>query len=186
MSSSSASTTSSSSASTTSTTSSTTSTDTSKEKEEKKKDGDDEKSKGNLLDDLGKAKKKILVKVGMVGDSQIGKTSLMVKYVENKFQEEYIETLGNPSNSFSSLSLFTLLFSFVLSGVSFMEKTIALKNTDVTFSIWDLGGQQEYLHMLPLVCNEAVRCSVSPSFSSSFSLNSLLSFCLAGGNFVYV
>src|ERR1700761_5838843 len=37
-----------------------------------------------------------------------------------------------------------------------MEKTISLRNTDITFSIWDLGGQQEYLHMLPLVCNDAV------------------------------
>src|SRR5438477_391657 len=38
-----------------------------------------------------------------------------------------------------------------LKGVNFMEKTISLKNTDITFRIWDLGGQQEYLHMLPLV-----------------------------------
>ena len=37
-----------------------------------------------------------------------------------------------------------------------MEKSIALRNTDITFSIWDLGGQAEYLHMLPLVCNDAV------------------------------
>jgi Gtp-binding protein of the ras superfamily involved in termination of M-phase len=36
----------------------------------------------------------VVVKVGMVGDSQIGKTSLMVKYVEGKFDEDYIETLG--------------------------------------------------------------------------------------------
>jgi len=87
------------------------------------------------LSDLGSNKKKtVTIKVGMVGDTQIGKTSLMVKYVEGKFQEDYIETLG----------------------VNFMEKTIPLKNTDITFSIWDLGGQQEYLHMLPLVCNDAV------------------------------
>jgi GTP-binding protein of the ras superfamily involved in termination of M-phase len=39
-------------------------------------------------------KKKVVVKVGMVGDSQIGKTSLMVKYVEGRFDEDYIETLG--------------------------------------------------------------------------------------------
>jgi len=82
----------------------------------------------------GKKKKKVVVKVGMVGDAQIGKTSLMVKYVEGNFNEDYIQTLG----------------------VNFMEKTIALRNTDITFSIWDLGGQQEYLHMLPLVCNDAV------------------------------
>jgi len=58
----------------------------------------------------------------------------MVKYVEGNFNEDYIQTLG----------------------VNFMEKTIVLRNTDITFSIWDLGGQQEYLHMLPLVCNDAV------------------------------
>lgn len=32
----------------------------------------------------------------MVGDAQVGKTTLMVKYVENKFDEEYIMTLGEP------------------------------------------------------------------------------------------
>jgi Gtp-binding protein of the ras superfamily involved in termination of M-phase len=36
----------------------------------------------------------VVVKVGMVGDSQIGKTSLMVKYVEGSFDEDYIQTLG--------------------------------------------------------------------------------------------
>lgn len=81
-----------------------------------------------------KSKKKVVVKVGMVGDSQIGKTSLMVKYVEGQFNEDYIQTLG----------------------VNFMEKSIALKTSEITFSIWDLGGQAEYLHMLPLVCNDAV------------------------------
>ena len=37
-----------------------------------------------------------------------------------------------------------------------MEKTILLRNTEITFSIWDLGGQREFLSMLPLVCNDAV------------------------------
>lgn len=58
----------------------------------------------------------------------------MVKYVENNFDEDYIQTLG----------------------VNFMEKTITLKSTEITFSIWDLGGQREFLSMLPLVCNDAV------------------------------
>jgi GTP-binding protein of the ras superfamily involved in termination of M-phase len=35
-----------------------------------------------------------VIKVGMVGDAQIGKTSLMVKYVEGSFDEDYIQTLG--------------------------------------------------------------------------------------------
>jgi GTP-binding protein of the ras superfamily involved in termination of M-phase len=58
----------------------------------------------------------------------------MVKYVEGKFDADYIETLG----------------------VNFMEKSITLKTAEVTFSIWDLGGEREFIGMLPLVCNDAV------------------------------
>jgi len=79
-------------------------------------------------------RKKVSIKVGLVGDSQIGKTSLMVKYVEGSFNEDYVQTLG----------------------VNFMQKTIILKTSEITFTLWDLGGQQEYLHMMPLVCNDAV------------------------------
>ncbi|KAI4131868.1 MAG: hypothetical protein LQ341_006330, partial [Variospora aurantia] len=35
----------------------------------------------------------VVIKVGMVGDAQIGKTSLMVKYVEGSWDEDYIQTL---------------------------------------------------------------------------------------------
>ena len=40
-------------------------------------------------------------------------------------------------------------------GVNFMEKKVSLRNTQITFSIWDLGGQKEFISMLPLVCNES-------------------------------
>ena len=42
------------------------------------------------------AKNSVVIKVGMVGDAQIGKTSLMVKYVEGSWDEDYIQTLGKP------------------------------------------------------------------------------------------
>lgn len=85
-------------------------------------------------------KKKVTIKVGMIGDSQVGKTSLMVKYVEGNYTEDYIQTLG----------------------VNFMEKTIELQKTDITFSIWDLGGQ--FIHdtspnsMLGMAVHDAVAC----------------------------
>lgn len=42
----------------------------------------------------GRSQNSVVVKVGMVGDAQIGKTSLMVKYVEGSWDEDYIQTLG--------------------------------------------------------------------------------------------
>jgi hypothetical protein len=42
----------------------------------------------------------VVIKVGMVGDAQIGKTSLMVKYVEGSWDEDYIQTLGKDTLSF--------------------------------------------------------------------------------------
>jgi GTP-binding protein of the ras superfamily involved in termination of M-phase len=47
-------------------------------------------------DSRSKAEKNssVVIKVGMVGDAQIGKTSLMVKYVEGSWDEDYIQTLG--------------------------------------------------------------------------------------------
>lgn len=44
--------------------------------------------------DLGRPQSSVVLKVGMVGDAQIGKTSLMVKYVEGSWDEDYIQTLG--------------------------------------------------------------------------------------------
>ena len=42
----------------------------------------------------GQGQASVVIKVGMVGDAQIGKTSLMVKYVEGSWDEDYIQTLG--------------------------------------------------------------------------------------------
>lgn len=44
--------------------------------------------------DTAKTQNNVVIKVGMVGDAQIGKTSLMVKYVEGSWDEDYIQTLG--------------------------------------------------------------------------------------------
>ena len=75
-----------------------------------------------------------LVKVALLGDSQVGKTSLMQRYVEGTFDETQLHTQG----------------------INFMEKTIALgKQHQVTFSIWDIGGGTGSESMLPLVCNDA-------------------------------
>ena len=44
----------------------------------------------------------MVIKVGMVGVSQTRKTSLMVKYVEGSFDEDYIQTLGRCSSQITA------------------------------------------------------------------------------------
>ena len=54
-----------------------------------------------------------------------------------------------------------------------LEKKIILRNTEVTFSVWDLGGQREFLSMLPLVCNEAAAIFFMFDLSNKDSLTSV-------------
>lgn len=68
------------------------------------------------------------IQVGLVGDAQVGKTSLMVKYVQNIFDEEYTQTLG----------------------VNFLKRKVSVRSTDIVFSLMDLGGQREFINMLPI------------------------------------
>ncbi|VVT54889.1 uncharacterized protein SAPINGB_P004313 [Magnusiomyces paraingens] len=96
-------------------------------------------------------KQSVSLKIGLIGDAQIGKTSLMVKYVEGDYDEDYIQTLG----------------------VNFMEKTVTIRNTEITFSIWDLGGQREFVNMLPLVSNEAVAILFMFDLTRKSTLNSV-------------
>lgn len=114
-------------------------------------------------DNRSKAEKNssVVIKVGMVGDAQIGKTSLMVKYVEGSWDEDYIQTLG----------------------VNFMEKTISIRNTEITFSIWDLGGQREFVNMLPLVCNDAVAILFMFDLTRKSTLNSIKEWYRQGRGF---
>lgn len=55
------------------------------------------------------AKNSVVIKVGMVGDAQIGKTSLMVKYVEGSWDEDYIQTLGELHRRLGRLWRITVL-----------------------------------------------------------------------------
>jgi GTP-binding protein of the ras superfamily involved in termination of M-phase len=126
-------------------------------------------------------KNSVVIKVGMVGDAQIGKTSLMVKYVEGSWDEDYIQTLGEHKWS-CSLNLKDDN-SDNLEGVNFMEKTISIRNTEITFSIWDLGGQREFVNMLPLVCNDAVAILFMFDLTRKSTLNSIKEWYRQGRGF---
>ena len=64
-----------------------------------------------------------------------------------------------------------------------MEKTISIRNTEVTFSIWDLGGQREFVNMLPLVCNDAVAILFMFDLTRKSTLNSIKEWYRQGRGF---
>lgn len=119
----------------------------------------------------------VVIKVGMVGDAQIGKTSLMVKYVEGSWDEDYIQTLGMKNRPRLNYRCSNT------QGVNFMEKTISIRNTEITFSIWDLGGQREFVNMLPLVCNDAVAILFMFDLTRKSTLNSIKEWYRQGRGF---
>lgn len=91
------------------------------------------------------------MKVAIVGDAAVGKTSLMVRYVERRFDSDYIETLG----------------------VNFMEKVVQTESADVTLSLWDLAGESSFLSMLPITVVDAVAVLFCFDLTQRSSLTSI-------------
>ena len=64
----------------------------------------------------------IMFKIILLGDSMVGKTSLLLQYSENFFPESFMSTIG----------------------VEYKMKKITINNVDYTLQIWDTAGQERY------------------------------------------
>ncbi len=66
---------------------------------------------------------KYIVKTVLLGDAGVGKTSLVYRFIENKFRDNYKSTLG----------------------VNLMKKDMEVEGYGgVSAQIWDLGGQESF------------------------------------------
>ena len=65
---------------------------------------------------------KLSLKILLIGDSQVGKTSLLLKYTEHVFPEEHIATIG----------------------VEYKDKFIVKDNYNIRLQIWDTAGQERF------------------------------------------
>nr|MDO8111080.1 GTP-binding protein [Candidatus Sigynarchaeota archaeon] len=79
---------------------------------------------------MGMSKKSYIFKSIVVGDGAVGKTSLVMMFTEQKFQNQYIMTIG------SNFAL-KLIPSEILS-------TKAKEYPDVRLQLWDLAGQPHF------------------------------------------
>jgi small GTP-binding protein len=61
-------------------------------------------------------------KICLLGETAVGKTSLVYRFIENKFREDYRSTLG----------------------VNILQKHLEIFDNSVSSYIWDLGGQENY------------------------------------------
>ncbi|CEP23931.1 unnamed protein product [Cyberlindnera jadinii] len=68
------------------------------------------------------SRKKTLLKVIILGDSGVGKTSLMQQFVNGKFSQQYKATIG----------------------ADFLMKELVLDDKTVTMQLWDTAGQERF------------------------------------------
>lgn len=61
-------------------------------------------------------------KVLLIGPAEVGKTSLLMKYVKDFFAEDYMSTIG----------------------AQFLSKDVNFKKDIVNLQIWDMGGQKQF------------------------------------------
>jgi len=73
-------------------------------------------------------------KIVILGDTAVGKTSIALRYIENKFSESHIVTLG----------------------ATFQQPRVKLKNGNtVKMNLWDTTGEEKFRSMLPMYYKSA-------------------------------
>ena len=68
----------------------------------------------------------ILFKIILVGDTSVGKTNIINKYIKNEFREDFYATIG----------------------VEFSHKQFTVDNHKIKAQIWDTAGQERFKSMI--------------------------------------
>ncbi|XP_062189584.1 septum-promoting GTP-binding protein 1-like [Phragmites australis] len=94
----------------------------------------------------------VSLKVSLLGDCQIGKTSFMVKYVGN----------GEEQNGLQ------------MTGLNLMDKTLAVRGARIAYSIWDVAGGSQFVDHVPIACKDAVAILYMFDLTSRCTLNNII------------
>ncbi|KAK4386240.1 Septum-promoting GTP-binding protein 1 [Sesamum angolense] len=95
----------------------------------------------------------VSLKISLLGDPDIGKTSFLRKYVGGeKGEEEYAVT-----------------------GVNQVDKTLYVKGARISYSIWEVGGDHNSsLDHIPSACKDSVAMLIMFDLTSRCTLNSVI------------
>ncbi|KAK6252063.1 hypothetical protein QUC31_013783 [Theobroma cacao] len=94
------------------------------------------------------------LKISLLGDSQIGKTSFLVKYIGDEKDE--LEAIQE-------------------NGLNLMDKTFFVRGARISYSIWDVDGGQKSKDYIPLACKDSVAILFMFDLTSRCTLNSVIS-----------
>lgn len=67
------------------------------------------------------------IKVTLIGDISVGKTSIMNRFIDNVYKDDYDPSIG----------------------VDFGSKTIRFQNVSIKMQLWDTAGQEKYKALIP-------------------------------------
>ncbi|GMI10420.1 hypothetical protein TrVE_jg5634 [Triparma verrucosa] len=96
-------------------------------------------------------RKKVLLKIIILGDSGVGKTSLMNQYVSKRFTSQYKATIG----------------------ADFLTKEIMVDDKLVTLQIWDTAGQERFQSLGVAFYRGADACMLTYDITNPKSFDSL-------------
>uniref|UniRef100_A0A0G4H4H6 Uncharacterized protein n=1 Tax=Chromera velia CCMP2878 TaxID=1169474 RepID=A0A0G4H4H6_9ALVE len=97
--------------------------------------------------------KRVLLKVIILGDSGVGKTSLMNQYVNKRFTNQYRATIG----------------------ADFLTKEVVIDDKAVTMQIWDTAGQERFQSLGVAFYRGADACALVFDLTNAKSFESLIS-----------
>ena len=97
------------------------------------------------------ASRKVYLKVAVLGDGGVGKTSLMNRFVYDTFVDNYRPTIG----------------------VEFLTKDILIDERVVTLQIWDISGTTDYPNLIRLFSREADCCILVYDVADTKTFNTL-------------
>ncbi|KAJ6297961.1 hypothetical protein OIU76_019142 [Salix suchowensis] len=94
----------------------------------------------------------VSLKISLLGDCQIGKTSFVIKYVGDEQEKKCLE----------------------MTGLNLMDKTLFVQDARISFSIWDVAGDTSSLDHVPIACKDAVAILFMFDLTSRCTLNNVV------------
>ncbi|EYU19239.1 hypothetical protein MIMGU_mgv1a011194mg [Erythranthe guttata] len=93
----------------------------------------------------------VSLKISLLGDCEIGKTTFLIKYVGDEEEKKSLQTKG----------------------VNLMDKTLHIEGARIAFRLWDVAGDRRSFDQVPIACKDAVAILFMFDLTSRCTLNSI-------------